>query len=202
MARKAQPNPAFHDPKKKQLLEAAVGVFGRYGFRKTSMDEVARAAGISRQGLYLHFPTKEELFHAMVLHFVASNLDAVNAALDEEKAPLEARVVRAFDAWVGRYLGLVGADASDLMEATLAATVKPLLAEYEERFTDALAKAFRGAGLAVAYKPAGVTARQLAETLSATARGLKHAGGPVTREQFLERLTVAVKALSLPLRKS
>ena len=41
------------DSRREALLEAAVGVFARYGFRKTSMDEVARAAGVSRQGLYL-----------------------------------------------------------------------------------------------------------------------------------------------------
>ena len=36
-----------------QFLEA------RYGFKKTSMDDVAQAAGVSRQGLYLYFDTKE-----------------------------------------------------------------------------------------------------------------------------------------------
>ena len=43
------------DTRQEAVLEAAVGVFARYGFRKTSMDEVARAAGVSRQGLYLQF---------------------------------------------------------------------------------------------------------------------------------------------------
>src|SRR5262249_126679 len=44
------------------LLEAALGNFVRFGFRKTSMDDVARDAGISRQALYAHFADKEELF--------------------------------------------------------------------------------------------------------------------------------------------
>ncbi len=43
------------DARQAAVLEAAVGVFARYGYRKTSMDEVARAAGVSRQGLYLQF---------------------------------------------------------------------------------------------------------------------------------------------------
>ena len=46
------------DPRRSRLLEAALGVFLRYGYKKTSMDEVARAADLSRQGLYLHFATK------------------------------------------------------------------------------------------------------------------------------------------------
>ena len=52
--------------RQERVLAAALGVFGRYGFRKTSMDEVARAAGISRQGLYLYFASKEALFRAAV----------------------------------------------------------------------------------------------------------------------------------------
>jgi AcrR family transcriptional regulator len=38
--------------RQERVLAAALEVFGRYGFRKTSMDEVARSADISRQGLY------------------------------------------------------------------------------------------------------------------------------------------------------
>jgi AcrR family transcriptional regulator len=48
----------------KNLLDASLSAFLRYGFRKTSMEEVARASHISRQGLYLHFQTKEDLFRA------------------------------------------------------------------------------------------------------------------------------------------
>ncbi|MEJ1972949.1 MAG: helix-turn-helix domain-containing protein [Lacunisphaera sp.] len=59
------PAPAA-EPRRTALLEAALGVFARFGYRKTSMDEVARAAQISRQGLYLHFANKEELFRATV----------------------------------------------------------------------------------------------------------------------------------------
>ena len=45
------------------LLQAAFGVFLRYGYKKTSMDDLARAAGLSRQGLYLHFANKDALFN-------------------------------------------------------------------------------------------------------------------------------------------
>jgi AcrR family transcriptional regulator len=49
------------DSRRRALLDAALAVFSRYGYQKTSMDEVARSAQLSRQGLYLHFATKEEL---------------------------------------------------------------------------------------------------------------------------------------------
>ena len=38
--------------RQERVLAVALEVFGRYGFRKASMDEIARSADISRQGLY------------------------------------------------------------------------------------------------------------------------------------------------------
>lgn len=42
----------------------ALDAFARYGYRKTSMEDVARAAAISRAGLYLLFGSKRGLFTA------------------------------------------------------------------------------------------------------------------------------------------
>lgn len=53
-----------NDQKIAQILDAALPVFVRYGFRKTSMADIAQAAGISRASLYLSFSNKEELFRA------------------------------------------------------------------------------------------------------------------------------------------
>lgn len=64
------------DSRREAVLEAAIGVFARYGFRKSSMDEVARAAGVSRQGLYLHFADKEELFRTAVAYKLQAQLTA------------------------------------------------------------------------------------------------------------------------------
>lgn len=53
-----------NDQKIAQILDAALPVFVRYGFKKTSMADIAQAAGISRASLYLSFSNKEELFRA------------------------------------------------------------------------------------------------------------------------------------------
>lgn len=52
------------DSKSAQILDAALPVFIRFGFRKTTMADIARAARISRASLYLSFNSKEELFRA------------------------------------------------------------------------------------------------------------------------------------------
>jgi AcrR family transcriptional regulator len=51
--------------KRDAILAAAVTLFGRYGFRRTSMEEIAREAGIAKGTVYLYFPTKEALFRAL-----------------------------------------------------------------------------------------------------------------------------------------
>src|SRR5258708_35954114 len=80
------------------ILEAATGVFLRYGFKKTSMDDLARAAGLSRQGLYLHFATKEALFKDAVLQLIATSRAAGRAALGREDLDVEERLLGAFEA--------------------------------------------------------------------------------------------------------
>ncbi|MCP3103905.1 TetR/AcrR family transcriptional regulator [Myxococcus sp. K15C18031901] len=184
------------DARRRRLLDAAITVFLRFGFRKASMDEVARAADVSRQGLYLHFATKEALFRETLEHVLETSARQVEACLGDESLPLEARLSGAFDAWVGRFAGTMGADASDLGEAAGGA-LKDLVPRHEAQFLDAVTKAIRASGLVAAYKPVGLSARQLADTLNATARGLKYASA--SREAFKEGMGVAVRALCMPL---
>ena len=189
--------PASDDPRRCKLLDAAVTVFTRFGFRKTSMDEVARAAGVSRQGLYLHFTAKEELFRSAVEHALSTALGGALDRLGDGSASLEERLVGAFDEWVGRYAGAMGAEASDLMDAS-GALLGAMLAEHEERFLEAVSKVIRASGLTPTHREAGLTARQLSETLNATARGLKH--GVTSRDAFGRGMAVAVRAIFGPLR--
>src|SRR5580698_9923427 len=106
-------SPALPETETRQevVLEAAVGVFARYGYRKASMDEVARAAGVSRQGLYLQFSDKEELFRKAVRFKLTRQLSCAVAALGNPSADLQARLIAACDEWAGRYVGISGADA-------------------------------------------------------------------------------------------
>jgi TetR/AcrR family transcriptional regulator, regulator of autoinduction and epiphytic fitness len=185
------------DARRRRLLDAALATFTRFGFRKTSMEEVARAAHLSRQGVYLHFATKDDLFRAAVHHAVETGITAAAARLQDADRSIEDRLAGAFDEWVGRYVGMIGADVTDL-EETSDQLVGTLIADHEERFVEMITKAIRASGLPAAYRPVGLTARQLADTLYATARGLKHSC--TTRAGFGERFAIALRALCLPLR--
>ncbi|MBK6687863.1 MAG: TetR/AcrR family transcriptional regulator [Deltaproteobacteria bacterium] len=184
------------DPRQSAILEAAFGVFLHYGFRKTSMEEVARAAEISRQGLYLHFATKEELFRATVEHGVGKLYASAVAGLADKKRPIADRLVMALDAWTGRFVGVMGPGASDLADVSKS-LVGDLIGEYEARFLLALSKAIGASELKAAYQPAKLTPKQLSETLLATARGLKY--GSTSRAAFVAAIEVAVRALCAPI---
>jgi AcrR family transcriptional regulator len=68
-----------------ELLQAALELFVEKGFAATRTDEVAQRAGVSKGTLYLYYPSKEELFKAVV----RSNLGALIAEGQEAVGQFE-----------------------------------------------------------------------------------------------------------------
>jgi AcrR family transcriptional regulator len=178
------------------VLDAAVAVFARYGFRKTSMDEVARAAGVSRQGLYLQFANKEELFRKALTYSLSSQLSAAVAALSRQHDGLEFRLIAACDAWSGRFVGSLGSDATDLMCASTS-LAGATLSHYETQFELALTQAIADSPLQAFCAANGLCPEDVARALHATARGLKQRS--VSREEFVKSVTVAARMFCAPL---
>lgn len=91
---------ASKDPKQQAILESAWAAFSTYGFRKASMDDIARGAGMSRPALYLHYRNKEAIFSGLVEGHYGLALDTVADALASEGS-LSERLHAAFDAQGG-----------------------------------------------------------------------------------------------------
>lgn len=49
-----------------QIADAALRLFARYGYKRSSMDDIAREAGLAKATLYLHFKGKDDVFRAML----------------------------------------------------------------------------------------------------------------------------------------
>jgi AcrR family transcriptional regulator len=54
------------EPSRKQLMSAAIDCFARLGYQGTSIDRIARDAGVTKGAVYYHFRDKEELLFAAV----------------------------------------------------------------------------------------------------------------------------------------
>jgi AcrR family transcriptional regulator len=54
-----------------QIVEAAARIFSRTGYHAASVDDIVRAAGVARGTFYLYFPSKRELFSALIDELVA-----------------------------------------------------------------------------------------------------------------------------------
>jgi AcrR family transcriptional regulator len=163
------------------VLESALLTFARHGYRKTSMDEVARAARISRPGLYFLFSSKQDLFRAAVTRAIEQDLAAAEAVLADTGKPVRDRLIGAFDRWAGRYVGPMSRDVPVVIEQN-PDLLGPIVHTAPKRFEELVVAALGGAAAA-----------DVAQTLLSVSVGLKHQ--VETREAYLIRMTTAVGLL-------
>ena len=93
-------NESFSKEKEEQIISAARKTFARYGYSKTTMEDISAAVEMGKASLYYYFPTKENLFNAAVMHeqneFIkksAAILNKKNSAEDKLKTYAEERLV-------------------------------------------------------------------------------------------------------------
>ncbi|HUP27698.1 MAG TPA: TetR/AcrR family transcriptional regulator [Chloroflexia bacterium] len=63
----APPQSAAHRERAEHILDTAATLLVRWGFRKTTVDDVARAAGVAKGTIYVHWKDKNELFRAALM---------------------------------------------------------------------------------------------------------------------------------------
>ena len=176
--------------RREQILDAAIGVFGRFGFKKTSVDDLAAAAGISKQGLYLHFSSKEEVFLAGLQKYLDDCLNLVRQALTQKDSPLFDRLVGAMDAWFGRHLEFFTPESFDVIEASKL-LAGDRLDEYESAIHSMVAKAL--ADSAEFKKAKNIcTPKEVTEVLLRC--GLTWKYGCMSRAEFMEEMKLCIRA--------
>jgi TetR/AcrR family transcriptional regulator, regulator of autoinduction and epiphytic fitness len=70
------------DRKREAIVQAAIAEFREHGFNGTSMDRVAAAAEVSKRTVYNHFPSKDELFEAILGHLWDRSQSLAEVAYD------------------------------------------------------------------------------------------------------------------------
>jgi AcrR family transcriptional regulator len=184
-----------------RILDAAMAVFRRHGFRRSSIEQAAEAAGLTRQALYHHFKSKEALFRAVIERLHESALAAEVAAVNaREKA---------------------GGGLADILVAGVTARLRQFIASFdgsphiEELFSEHLIQARdlyrKYAGLYAAHGAAtiervcrkqrlslaaGMTSQELARCVEMAINGAKSVNaGMQPADAFLGDLTTMSRTL-------
>jgi AcrR family transcriptional regulator len=184
-----------------RILDAAMLVFRRHGFRRSSIEQAADAAGLTRQALYHHFKSKEALFRAVIEQLHENALAAeIAAAQAAEKA---------------------GGSLADILVAQLAGRLRQVIASFdgsphiEELFSEHLVQARdlyqKYAGLYVEQGRAtierisrkqrlalanGMTSRDFARCIEMAISGTKSVHpGMQPADAFLKDLEIMVRTL-------
>ena len=100
------------------ILDAALRVFGQYGYRRTSMDDIAREAGIGKGTIYLSFASKEEVFQALAQRLARRMLAGAEAASRRPGTTAD-KLAAMHAAWFGTYAETISRSphAADLLDA-------------------------------------------------------------------------------------
>lgn len=74
--------------RRQEIMEAAAKSFSLFGYKATTMDQVAKIANVGKGTIYTFFSNKEELFNAIVLKMI-EEMKAASDAVAVEGAPFE-----------------------------------------------------------------------------------------------------------------
>ena len=171
-----------------EVLTTALLTFARFGYRKTSMDDIAKAARISRPGLYFLFTSKEELFREAASRALEDDVADAESILADSTRPLDDRVLDAFDRWAGRYVGPMAADISIVIAdnpGLMGDLAESAPRHFAHLVTDAIAHSSK--------KSQRDNAASIAQTLISTSVGIKHQASD--RVDYRARLRVAIGLL-------
>jgi AcrR family transcriptional regulator len=178
------------DAKSDHILDAALPVFARHGFRKTSMADIARAANISRASLYLSFGSKEELFRAGSTRAHANTMREVEAALagsGDVFNRIESAIAVFQRGLIAPFAG--SPDAVELFDVNMA-LAKDITLAARARLVALLAQALADAQIAGAVAPDPLNSKpdDVANVIVAAMDGIKHAPGDSAKPEEGMRL--------------
>jgi AcrR family transcriptional regulator len=176
-------------PRRDGIVRAATGVFLRYGSRKTSMDDVARVAQISRQGLYLHFKTKDALFRAVVDQMLDDLRDNTWRSLDDPGLPLSDRLAGGFEAFHAVTVGVVDSETHVELLRSAQSFADDRMRALEKELVATVADLLDEAGHSGPVSPG-----ELAQHLFDASAGAKHEAP--TLQEYRRRLHVSVKVVT------
>ena len=175
--------------KSARILKAALDLFVRYGIKRTSIDDIAREAGIAKGTLYLYYKSKDALFAAVAETICAERLAMARAAATGAGSLVD-RLVAILDSQFGAMCRLI-AESPHVAELTESRSLAAATYDKHDRDIEALIEEVLSLD--------GVSGRNAPEMLTACAIGMVEICG-TDEKLFRERLTALVDTLIQGLR--
>jgi AcrR family transcriptional regulator len=174
--------------RRRRVLDAGLATFVRFGLRRTTMADIAQAAGMSRPSLYQLFDSKDAIFAAVLRDMGDRALAAIAAALPTQRDERD-RLRLVIELWcvAGYALASTSPEATELVDASNDAgheVMNAIYSQVETIIADILEPA------------AGADSTRAASVLMATARGFKHKRPSVEnyREQMFKTIDIILAA--------
>ncbi len=188
-------------PPQDRILDAAMRVFRRHGFRRSSIEQAAEEAGLTRQALYHHFRSKEALFRGAIERLYEQALAAEAAAAraaEEADRDLADVIVAEIGARLGvLFAALKGSPHLEELFSEHLAQARDLYQAYSTRFGDEVAATIARVCRARKLKLVGsVTVKELARCVEMAIHGTKSAYPSMQpADAFLKQLAVMLRML-------
>ena len=179
--------------KEEKVLTAARDVFMRYGFKRTTMSDLADAAHISRPALYLIYSSKEDVFRSLVAQVFGELLDEIRKGLGKREGVAD-KLAFAFDIWcIGPFeMTQVSPDAKDILESGYefaSEITSHAYTDFEQIVSDILRS------VVSTQAEETLSAEQLAHILTTASQGFKEsASSTVQLRQMIKGLITIVLA--------
>ena len=158
------------------IVLAGLQLFTRYGYRKTSIDDIALAAQVAKRTVYLHFENKAAVFLA-ILEYLGDQVRLRGAAAERAGGTAAERLTGLLDAYFGMAFELFSKpEHTPELEETFSklarARIDDLHTEYEDRLVRFL-QSLQKTGV-IGGPPRGLSVEAIVHILMRAAEGAKH----------------------------
>lgn len=178
------------DERRALILQAAYGTFVNYGFKRTTMDDIAQAVGLSRPALYIHFRNKQDIFRGLMLAMMEDTRLKVSVCLRQDLPLGDALALALHEGIILPHQQILetahGAELFDTSHELAADLFLAWMKAVEAEIALALNRAAETREITI---PSGLSANVIASLLIDAIQGMK------SRRQSIEEVAVAIPQL-------
>lgn len=184
-----------------RILDAAMRVFRRHGYRRSTIEQTAEEAGLTRQALYHHFSSKEALFRGAIARFyeraLAAETEAARAAEQANRDLADVIIAQITARLSVLFVELQGSPHLEELFSEHLAQARDLYQSYSARFGEEVATTIARVSRARKLKlAAGVTVEDLARCVEMAIHGTKSAYPSMQPvDAFLKQLDMMLRML-------